>query len=311
MKCMKWMIWHESSDMSDLKWRNWNAWIETNDLSLNELKWKNLNEGIDVNDLKWMNWHEWIENWNEWMEMKQLTRMNWTEWIKWIELSSSNDWVAMNELTYKMEKTLSFSFLCDQLLDDNVVDIWNRALATVSCTFCQPHFQKTKKPSVFDHIFVKSSSRYSLVHILSTSSSKSGPRRSVLIIYEISLQSHAHFVNLIFKKWFQAVSFLRFLCEIELSLQARAHFVDHFPDRAAHPRKQRPSSGDHGRPLYPKKTQGFAPESVFSRAFTRSRSLTFPNYLMMMWLAWWCGWHDWDDDVVAIMVRQLAIDNRP
>ena len=31
----------------------------------------------------------------------------------------------------------------------------------------------------------------------------------------------------------------------------------------------------------------------------------------MMWLTSWCGWHDdWDDDVVAMIVRQLAIDNR-
>ena len=47
------------------------------------------------------------------------------------------------------------------------------------------------------------------------------------------------------------------------------------------------------------KTLGFAPESVFSRELTRSRSLT----------SWWrCDWHD---DVVDMMVRQLAIDNRP
>ena len=49
-----------------------------------------------------------------------------------------------------------------------------------------------------------------------------------------------------------------------------------------------------------------------SREFTRSRSLTLPNYLMMIWLTWWCGCHDdWDDDVFAMMVRQIAIDNRP
>ena len=43
---------------------------------------------------------------------------------------------------------------------------------------------------------------------------------------ELSLQSRAHFVDLIFKKWSEAVRLLRFLCEIELSLQSRAHFVD-------------------------------------------------------------------------------------
>ena len=41
---------------------------------------------------------------------------------------------------------------------------------------------------------------------------------------ELSLQSRAHFVDLIvdliFKKWSEAVSFLRLLCEIELLLQS-------------------------------------------------------------------------------------------
>ena len=85
---------------------------------------------------------------------------------------------------------------------------------------------------------------------------------------ELSLQSRAHFVNLILKKWSEPaepVSFLRFLCEIELSLQSRAHFVDHFPDRGAHLRKQTPSGGDHGQPLYPKKHKVLRPR-VFSAA---------------------------------------------
>ena len=51
-------------------------------------------------------------------------------------------------------------------------------------------------------------------------------------------------------------------------------------------------------PTLPEKMQGFAPESVFKPEFTRSRSLTLPNYLhddavammieAMMWLpSWW------------------------
>ena len=35
-----------------------------------------------------------------------------------------------------------FTVLCDQLLDDDVVDIWDRTLAAVSRTFCRPHLQK-------------------------------------------------------------------------------------------------------------------------------------------------------------------------
>ena len=41
------------------------------------------------------------------------------------------------------------------------------------------------------------------------------------------------------------------------------------------------------------KTQGFAPQSVFTRQFTRFRTVALSNYLMMG------GWHD---DVVDMMV---------
>ena len=155
--------------------------------------------------------------------------------------------------------TVSFwRFLCDQviILDDDVVDRWHEAFCSRQMTW---------------------SFRYSRAHAfstsLSTSSSKSGPTPSIFLI------------NYLMTMWSTD--------DMKLSLKFRAHFVDHFPDRGAQPRKQRPSSGDRGRPLYPKKTQGFAPKRVFSREFTRSRSLTLPNYLMMMWidmmmwLPWW------------------------
>ena len=135
---------------------------------------------------------------------------------------------------------------------------------------------------------MKSSSRYILAHTLltslSTSSSNSGPKLSVflriLCEIELSLQSRAHFVDLISKKCKKSRQ-----CNFHVKSSSRyscAHFVNHFPDRGARPRKGRPSSCDRGQPLYPKKTKGFAPESVFSREFTLSRSLTLPNYLMMM-----------------------------
>ena len=173
----------------------------------------------------------------------------------------------------------------------------------------------------------------------------------------LSLQSCAHFVDLIFKKWSEPVSFLRsyvinclmtmwLTCEIELSLQSRPHFGDlifqkwpgpvsflrfylksssrcslvhvlwtTFSDRGAHPQRHRPSSNDHGRPLYAKKKRVLRPRVLSS---VNSR-LPYRSHLRTTW--WWCGWHmltfwcgchdDWDDDVVAVMVRQLAFDNRP
>ena len=170
--------------MQELKWintMNWDERIETR-----ELNWMN-----EMNELTWANWHEWIE----WLETNELKQMNWNEAIDLNELNWMNE---MTDLTWmnwhvKLKKPSVFYFLCDQLLDDDVVDIWNRALATVSCTFCRP---------------------------------LSGSRRA----------------------------------------PAKTEIT--------------------------KKNTGFAPESVFSREFTRSRSLPLPNYLMMVWLTWGCGWHD-------------------
>ena len=289
---LKWNAWNGWIDMNHLKWGSWNAWIETHELKrmkchewieMKELTWRNWDAWLETHELTWMKWNEWIDvselKWvtcHGWLEMKELKRMNWTEWMKWNEFKQMNrhEIIETNELKRmnwhewfvglilkKWSEPISFlRFLCDQLLDDDVVDRWNGALATVSCTFCRPHLQIVVRTRQL---------RYSLVRILWTT----------------------------------------------------------FSDRGAHPRKQGPSSGDHGRPLYAKKTQGFAPQSLFSREFTRSRSLTLPNHLMvmmmmmmmmvimvimMMWLTRWCGWHDdWDDDVAAMMVRQLAIDNRP
>ena len=87
--------------------------------------------------------------------------------------------------------------------------------------------------------------------------------------------------------------FLRFSCETEFSVQSRAHFVGHFPDRAAHPRKQRASSGDHGRPLYPKKQRVLRP-----RAFSSVNSRV-PERSHLPTTSWWCDWHD---DVVDMMM---------
>ena len=190
------------------------------------------------------------------------------------------------------------------------------ALATVSCTFCRPHLKKWSEPIFFYEFYVKSSSRC-----------------------------------LIFRKWFELISFLRFFCEIQLSLQSRAHFLDPifkkwsvsfydfcvksssryglvrthkffysfyvkssscysivqilfttFCDRGAQPRKQRPSSGDHGRPLYKRKHR-YLRARVFSSVNSR---VPERSHFSTTW--WWCGWHD---DVVDMMVRQLAIDDRP
>ena len=90
--------------------------------------------------------------------------------------------------------------------------------------------------------------------------------------------------------------FLRFLCEIELWLQSRAHFVDHFPDRGAQLRKQRPSGGDHGRPLNPKKHRVLGPRF---QAWIHAFPIAHTSQL----IAWW--WCDWHGDVVDMMIEMM------
>ena len=172
MKCMKWKNWHESIDMNDLKWRNWNAWVDTNELS-----WMNWNERIEMKELKWVNWNKWIDmteelkrtNQKEWIEMKELTwrkwnggtdmkELKWRNWSEGIEPNKSkwmnwneridvnevrcrnwNEGIDINDLILKRTKNSFWRFLCDQLLDDDMVDGWNGALATVARALCRPH----------------------------------------------------------------------------------------------------------------------------------------------------------------------------
>ena len=75
-----------------------------------------------------MNWNEWIEtnklkgrNWHEWIETNELKRMNWNEWIE------TNELKRMNCQKMSEPRNCLFCFF-----------MWNRALPTVSCTFCRP-----------------------------------------------------------------------------------------------------------------------------------------------------------------------------
>ena len=167
--------------MKELKHMNWHEWIEMK-------KYKKLKKGIEIKDLKWRNWNSRIET-NElnWMnDMNKLKWMNWEEWVAKISAPSPSAFTVF---------------------------MWNRALATASYTFCRPHLPQMIWDSYY--FYMKSSSRYSLMHILSAASWKSGPMSSVFFAFfcerKLSLQSRAHFVDLIFQKWSESVSF-RFLC---------------------------------------------------------------------------------------------------
>ena len=92
--------------------------------------------------------------------------------------------------------------------------------------------------------------------------------------------------------------FEHFEMQVELSLQSCALFVDNFPRSRRETAEIKTLLRRPEEPHYPKKTQVFALESVFTRKFTRFRTVTLPNYLMMG------GWHD---DVVDMVVGMLTI----
>ena len=200
-------------------------------------------------------------SWNEWTEMNQLKWMNWHEGIEMNGLTFLHEWIDMNELQgmncQKSSDPLSFLWFLSEI-----------ELSLQSRPFCRPHRPKwSEAPEVFyDFMWsttwwrcgwhMKPSSRYSLVHILSASSSKSGLRPS---------------------------AFSRFLCEIELSLVSCTFCRPLSPiEPRTRGNKDRPAATTGGH--FTRKNTGFAPESVFKRDFTRCRSLTLPNYIMMMWL---------------------------
>ena len=184
-----------------------------------------------------------------------------------------NEWIERNELP-KVLRTPQF-FLRFFLR--------NRAFAEVSCAFCRHHLKRSQ-PSIVSRLYV--------INYLMT-------KWSTYQI-ELLLQSRAHFVDLISKSGPRAFSFLRCLCETELSLQSRANFVYHFPGSRRAPGNRDPLAA--------------TPDGHF----TRKNAWFCARECFQAWIHvfpttwWWCGWHDdWDDDVVAMMVRQLAIDKRP
>ena len=99
------------------------------------------------------------------------------------------------------------------------------------------------------------------------------------------------------KKWSEHAQFEHFEVQFELSLQSCALCVGNFP-------RSRSATATPGATLLEKNTHSFAPESVFTCEFTRSRTVYNTSQLldddvvehddvfdMMMGLTW-CGWHD-------------------
>ena len=199
-KQMNWNEWIDMNEMkristNELTWMDWNEWMNCNEeVEMTELKWRNWNfwnwnfwnwhEGIERNELKWMNeideltsmnWHEGLgmnelkwRNWNQGLDMNEIKRMNLNQWSDMNELEQMNELKGMK--CQKCSVPLSFLFeieLSPKSRARFVGLIVQKCLTVPAfCDFmwwitwwrCGWHMQP--------------SSRCSLAHILSTSSSK-------------------------------------------------------------------------------------------------------------------------------------------
>ena len=209
-------------------------------------------------------------------------------------------------------------FMCSTALDDDVVEKWNRAPATVLRTFCRPHRPKVLRPPQFFKFMssptwwwcgwhMNSGSRYSLGHLLPTSSSKSAP--TVTVFFTIFM-------------WNRALATVRCtFCRPHLPKAPRtrqifndrymklkpssryspAHFLSTtLPDRAPQLRKLRPF-GNHGSHLiYPKRCRA-----------SRPRIHAFPiSHTPQLILTWWCGGHDdWSDETELSLQSRAPFSN--
>jgi hypothetical protein len=136
--------------------------------------------------------------------------------------------------------------------------------------------------SIFGDFYVESSSHYSLVHILPTSSSE----HAVLQHFQVH-----------FQKCSERISFLTFWHANWAPATVLCTLPTTFPDRAAIPRKHTSTPNA----TLPQKTQNFVPERVFIRESTRSRSVSL---LYAAFTHEWC-WHD------GKIMPWLPLDIRP
>ena len=113
--------WHEMNELKGIKWHE---------------SWKKWNECIEVNELTWMTWYERIGQ----SGPKKITFLMFSMWNR--ALATVSCTFCRPHLPKVLGNPQLLMILCDELLDDDLVDIWHRALASVSCTFCRPHVPK-------------------------------------------------------------------------------------------------------------------------------------------------------------------------
>ena len=137
--------------------------------------------------------------------------------------------------------------LCQRVLSQPAANPHSRSVTPNEPTFAQRTFW-----AIF---FVTTSSPYSLMHILPTSSSKSAPNRPTFLTCSSAKRALATVLG----------TFRQQLLQME-----------------ARNRKNRDPTSATTEATLPEKTQDFVPKSVVKPEVTRSRPVTLPKYLMMM-----------------------------
>ena len=130
---------------------------------------------------------------------------------------------------------------------------------------------------------LKRKSSYTLVHILPTWSSKSAPIPSVSYDFEAQIELDTVWCTFCWphlRKCSETASFLT--CS-----KANRALADIFPKSSPPTAETETLHRRLQEPHYPKKNTEFRARDRYTREFTRFRSVTLPNYLMMMG-----GWHD-------------------
>ena len=160
----------------------------------------------------------------------------------------------------------------------------NRALATVLCTFCQPHLPKV--------LPLQSRTHFAAALIFQNCSDHFGFLRFSHYSLMLPLQPGAHSADVIFQKRSERDTFLTFSSanrDLATVLCAFCRQLCQIEPRNC--RNQDPPSAT-ARATLPEETQGFAPMSVLTPDFTRSRAVTpllLPRANCPCSL---CCWHD-------------------
>ena len=207
--------------------------------------------------------------------------------------------ITMMRLTYEtgllLQSHAPFNDLIFQKCSDRdyffMVVIWNRALATVLCTFSRSHLPKVLRARQFFFIFFHIFSGNRALATVSGTFCRPHPPKvhraqqfvpQCLCEIELSLQCCAHFVDLIFQKRSGPNSFLLCLCEIEIATVLCTFRWPLSPIKPSNRGNRDPSA-----------TTAAAGQNTGLRARECFQAWihAFPIPHTSELLTWWCDWH--------------------